>query len=76
MPRIGRVVPLVAAGAAAAWYVRSERRAEEASAREALEHHLRAVERLSDASDVTSVIEDLLALPPRELAGAGRRRIR
>jgi hypothetical protein len=69
---IGRAAPFLAAGAAAAWYLRGRRGPQQAS--EGLERHVSAVERVSDAADVTSVIEDLLALAPGEPAGAGRGR--
>ena len=69
---IGRAAPFVAAGAAAAWYLRGRRRVEQPA--EPLERHMSAVERVSDAADVTAVVEDLLALAPGELAGTGHAR--
>jgi hypothetical protein len=73
VPRsIGRAAPLLAAGAAAAWYLRarggSARRRSAAGIQpeDPVERHASAVERVSDASDVISVVEDLLAPAPGE----------
>jgi hypothetical protein len=83
---IGRAAPLLAAGAAAAWYLRrqgvlsGQARPElpwppedepepppaPAPPDEPLAAHVEAVEAVSDASDVTSVVEDLLAIAPEE----------
>ena len=74
---IGRAAPFLAAGAAAGWYLRRQGylggagpgALPAAAPAEAppLEQHLDAVEAVSDAADVTSVIEDLLAAAPSEL---------
>ena len=75
---IGRAVPLVAAGLAAGWYLRRQgllgapARPElpwppdPEPVQEPLEAHVEAVEAVSDAADVTSVVEDLLAVAPGE----------
>jgi BON domain len=79
---IGRAVPLIAAGVAAGWYLRRQGmlgpparpelpwppESEPEPEAEPLEAHVEAVEAVSDAADVTSVVEDLLAVAPSEEA--------